>query len=99
RPGITGPAATAFVDEEEILATQTDKEKFYLTTILPRKLQLDLNYCVNISLKADLQSILVTFARIFSSSRARNLNREAAKSDALPVPKTFLRETPSSVKQ
>src|SRR5262249_15243700 len=37
RPGITG--ASIILNEEELMAAQSDKERFYLTTILPAKLQ------------------------------------------------------------
>ena len=43
RPGITGPATLAYIDEEESLRGG-QAEATYLQTVLPRKLQLELDY-------------------------------------------------------
>ena len=60
KPGITGPASLAHINEEQLLARRPDKERFYVTTIMRRKLQLDLAYCRKISLLEDLKSIFQT---------------------------------------
>ncbi len=65
KPGITGPAAIKFVNEEELLAGQPDIDTFYLNTLLPAKLALDLAYCANVRLLDDLKIILVTFGNVF----------------------------------
>jgi len=65
RPGITGPAAIAFVHEEEILAHHPDKDAFYRDSLLPAKLELDVAYCENIRFLSDLSLILKTVARLF----------------------------------
>lgn len=65
KPGITGPAAIGHVREEELLAGQADKHAFYLGTLLPAKLAIDLRYCANITLAEDLRLIFATFAGIF----------------------------------
>ena len=44
RPGITDPASLEFVDEGELLAGSTDPERAYVETILPRKLQRQVEY-------------------------------------------------------
>jgi lipopolysaccharide/colanic/teichoic acid biosynthesis glycosyltransferase len=72
RPGITGPAAIAFVNEEEILARQLDKDAFYRATLLPAKLDLDLQYCENIRFLTDLKLVLKTLARLFDLRRPLN---------------------------
>ena len=69
RPGITGPAANAYVREEEILAGQGDKENFYAAEILPRKLELDLIYCEDIRFFDDIKLIFHTFRKIFETFR------------------------------
>jgi lipopolysaccharide/colanic/teichoic acid biosynthesis glycosyltransferase len=69
RPGITGPAATAYVREEEILAGQADRENFYAAEILPRKLELDLIYCEDIRFFDDIKLIFRTFWKIFETFR------------------------------
>src|SRR5436309_6983465 len=43
RPGITGPATIAFIDEETML-TGGDGERRYLDELMPRKLALELRY-------------------------------------------------------
>jgi len=63
KPGITGPSA--YVYEEELLASQPDKENFYLTQVLPAKLEIDLVYCKTIRFFADLRLIFATFTNIF----------------------------------
>ncbi len=68
KPGITGPAANAYVHEEEILAGQAEAGEFYLAEILPKKLELDLRYCDDIRLGSDIKIILATFAKLFERS-------------------------------
>jgi len=65
KPGITGPASLAHINEEQLLAGRADKEHFYVTTIMRRKLEIDLTYCRNISLFEDLKNILLTLGALF----------------------------------
>lgn len=58
KPGVTGISAN--VREEELLASHADKEAFYLSTILPAKLEIDIAYCEKIRLVNDLKMILST---------------------------------------
>ena len=60
RPGITGRASLAFIDEEEMLAGASDAEQAYEALIMPRKLQQELAYCRTISLWRDLVLICRT---------------------------------------
>jgi lipopolysaccharide/colanic/teichoic acid biosynthesis glycosyltransferase len=60
RPGITGPASLAYIDEEQILAAAADREKFYVNTIMRRKLRFDLAYCRNVCLLGDARIIIRT---------------------------------------
>jgi lipopolysaccharide/colanic/teichoic acid biosynthesis glycosyltransferase len=64
RPGITGPASLVFIDEERLLASAADPEKFYVDTLMRRKLQLDLSYCRNVSVLEDLRIIFRTLAGV-----------------------------------
>lgn len=73
RPGVTGPASLAFVDEERLLAGQTGKEDFYVKTLMPRKLDLDLAYCQRVSLLEDLRLIILTLQRLLSPGRGREV--------------------------
>jgi lipopolysaccharide/colanic/teichoic acid biosynthesis glycosyltransferase len=65
KPGITGPASVAHINEEQLLASHTDKEHFYVTTIMRRKLQIDLAYCDNINFFEDIKNILQTAGAFF----------------------------------
>jgi lipopolysaccharide/colanic/teichoic acid biosynthesis glycosyltransferase len=73
KPGVTGPSI--IIDEEERLGVQADKEKYYVETILPEKIRVDLTYTENIRFWVDVRLIANTFpliaGRIFSSHRPR----------------------------
>lgn len=60
RPGITGPATLKYRNEEEILAAQTDPEKYNREVIFPDKVKINLNYINNWSFKKDLNYIFRT---------------------------------------
>jgi len=68
RPGITGPAALAFADEETILRGG-DGEKRYLEQVMPRKLALELSYLEGASFASDV-GILVRTAMLIGRGRA-----------------------------
>jgi len=70
RPGITSPAANNYVNEEELLAGQTDKDAFYLAMLLPAKLATDLAYCEDVRLVEDLKLIFATFWNIVFKNAA-----------------------------
>jgi lipopolysaccharide/colanic/teichoic acid biosynthesis glycosyltransferase len=59
RPGITSPASLRFRDEEKFL-TGENPEQFYLTTLLPQKLSMDLEYLTRRTLVSDLGIIFRT---------------------------------------
>jgi lipopolysaccharide/colanic/teichoic acid biosynthesis glycosyltransferase len=63
KPGITGRSANIY--EEQLLRGHPDMETFYLTTILPAKVEIDIAYCERVSFKEDLKLILQTFWNIF----------------------------------
>jgi lipopolysaccharide/colanic/teichoic acid biosynthesis glycosyltransferase len=69
RPGITGLASVAFASEEQLLAGQVDKERFYVTTLMPLKIELELEYCRDISLWGDLRILLQTLFAISGGPR------------------------------
>jgi len=60
RPGITGPASLAYIDEERMLASAVDQESFYVNTIMRHKLQVDLAYCRKVRLLEDVRIIFRT---------------------------------------
>jgi lipopolysaccharide/colanic/teichoic acid biosynthesis glycosyltransferase len=65
KPGITGPCANIYLDEEELLASQPDKEQFYTSAILPNKLEIDLTYCEHVAFAKDLRIIFQTYGKVF----------------------------------
>jgi lipopolysaccharide/colanic/teichoic acid biosynthesis glycosyltransferase len=69
KPGITGPAANDYVNEEELLAGQDDKDRFYIATLLPAKLEMDLAYCERVRFAEDLKIIFATFWNVFFRTR------------------------------
>lgn len=60
RPGITGPATLKYRNEEELLAAQGDPEAYNREVIWPDKVQINLDYIRNWSLRRDIQYILET---------------------------------------
>lgn len=72
RPGITGPAALAFVDEEEQLRG-ADPEATYVASVMPQKLAVDLTYVDSASLGGDLRilgrTLVVVVRRAIRLSR------------------------------
>jgi lipopolysaccharide/colanic/teichoic acid biosynthesis glycosyltransferase len=79
KPGITSPASLTFLDEEAVLAAQRDRESYYATVLLPQKLEIDLDYCRNVSLAADLRILLRTFRRLLPG------NRDGQQTDPNPL--------------
>ena len=75
RPGITGPAAIAFLAEDAYLATVTSPVEVYCRIILPEKLRLELEYVEHWSFAHDVKLIFQTFFRVFSTE-ARRKSRE-----------------------
>ena len=71
RPGMTGPAALAFIDEETELRGK-EPEQAYLNELMPRKLELELRYVQRATFRTDLGILLRTAAlvvrRPFASS-------------------------------
>ena len=72
KPGVTGPSAN--VHEEELIASHPDKDNFYLNTVMPAKLEIDIAYCENISFFGDVRQVLKTVStvlvRLFDSNKA-----------------------------
>jgi len=64
RPGITDLATLEYRDEEAILKQAADAEKFYVETVLPAKLRLNLEYLEKRGFFFDLKLILLTLLRI-----------------------------------
>ena len=65
RPGLTGLASLAYIDENEVLGRATDPQRVYIEELMPAKLVLDLRYVQEQSLVLDLRIIARTALRIF----------------------------------
>ncbi|MDH3317467.1 MAG: sugar transferase [Gammaproteobacteria bacterium] len=75
RPGITGPAAIAFLAEDEYLATVPDPVRVYCRILLPEKLRLELEYVEHWSFMTDLRLIAQTLLKVFSTEARRRSRR------------------------
>ena len=65
RPGVTGTASLKYANEEEILASKDNPQKYNDEVIFPDKVKLNLDYYENQSLWLDIKII---FATIFRTS-------------------------------
>lgn len=65
RPGITDFASVEYFEENELLAKSSDPEKTYIEEIMPRKIELNMKFINNPSLKNYFTVILKTFLKIF----------------------------------
>jgi lipopolysaccharide/colanic/teichoic acid biosynthesis glycosyltransferase len=59
RPGITSPASLKYRNEEELLSGK-DTESYYVTTLMPEKLAIDIEYIQTSNLYTDILIILKT---------------------------------------
>lgn len=66
-PGITGSASLKFRNEETLLAQVAEEqlESFYIETLLPQKIALDLQYARTASAVSDALTLIRTAAAIF----------------------------------
>ena len=75
RPGITGPSQIANRNEEEKLAAQTDPEHYYITELMPKKLELDLHYVATQGFISDIGWLIKTFwVVIFPPNQKKHIN-------------------------
>lgn len=76
KPGITSPASITYRHEEALLAG-AEAEKEYISSILPKKLEMDLEYVWSRSFSADLKILFRTIWSLFRDaeilSRVRRL--------------------------
>jgi len=64
RPGLTDYASLEYINESDLLAQQSDPEKFYIETVMPAKLGLNLKYIKEMSCATDLKIIFRTLFKI-----------------------------------
>ena len=64
RPGLTDYASLKYIAESELLAQSDDPERTYIEEVMPAKLELNLQYIENQSVKEDIVLILKTLRAI-----------------------------------
>lgn len=64
KPGITDYASIKYADESELLAKAENPEQFYIQTIMPDKLAINLEYIKNRSFGADIAILFKTIGKI-----------------------------------
>lgn len=64
KPGITDYASIEFKNENEILKDSKNPEKKYIEEIIPHKIELNMKYIKNISLKEDIKLICKTVLEV-----------------------------------
>lgn len=79
RPGITGPAALAFMGDDAVLGVQPNPEQVYLEKLLPAKVAEELEYLEQWSLWTDLRILAQTVARLWSPAAHRRSRARVAK--------------------
>lgn len=68
RPGITDYASVYFLDEGALLEKVADPEKYYIETIMPKKINLSKIYIRDMSIINDMKIILLTFSSILAGN-------------------------------
>jgi lipopolysaccharide/colanic/teichoic acid biosynthesis glycosyltransferase len=64
RPGMTDNASVEFHNEEKLLSESPDPESIYRNEILPKKLDLCIQYAYNHSFKGDIRILILTIKTI-----------------------------------
>ena len=65
RPGITDMASIKYINENELLGKANNPEDYYIHTIMPDKLSINLEYVKNNSFIDDVTIIFKTLSKIF----------------------------------
>ncbi|GIW56089.1 MAG: glycosyl transferase [Nitrospiraceae bacterium] len=74
KPGLTDPATLLLFNEEDVLA-QSNRDDFYVSTILPEKLRLQLAYLESRTIFSDIRVILQTIRTLMSGQGSSNISR------------------------
>jgi lipopolysaccharide/colanic/teichoic acid biosynthesis glycosyltransferase len=72
RPGITSPASIAYRNEESLLVGMSDPVRYYVDTVVPSKLAIDLAYLENRSFLTDFGVIAKTLRCAFFHRHTEN---------------------------
>jgi lipopolysaccharide/colanic/teichoic acid biosynthesis glycosyltransferase len=77
-PGITDPASVKYRHESALLAAARDPERFYVDSILPDKIGINIQYARRATLRSDVGLILKTLFAVVAASPRREPPRRAA---------------------
>lgn len=66
KPGLTDYASIKYADESELLAKAENPEQFYIKTVMPDKLAINLKYIKSRSLAMDMGILFKTIGKILS---------------------------------
>ena len=66
KPGLTDYASIKYADESELLAKAANPEQFYIETVMPDKLAINLKYIKSRSLAMDMGILFKTIGKILS---------------------------------
>jgi lipopolysaccharide/colanic/teichoic acid biosynthesis glycosyltransferase len=64
-PGVTDPASIAYRDESALLAKAADPDRYYVGTLMPEKIRLNLEYAARANVLTDLGMVLRTIGVMF----------------------------------
>jgi lipopolysaccharide/colanic/teichoic acid biosynthesis glycosyltransferase len=70
RPGVTGPCQV-LVRDEKVLARAVDVEKFYLTKLLPHRVDMDLEYLKDPTLARTVRWLVITVLYLIGTAKPR----------------------------
>lgn len=62
-PGITDPASIKYADESNVLALQADPHEYYMKTVMPDKIRINMQYAKRATIGSDFMVILETIFR------------------------------------
>ncbi|MDD6581286.1 MAG: sugar transferase [Bacteroidales bacterium] len=65
RPGITDPASIQYSNENELLEKAEDPEQYYINTVMPDKLRINLEYLEKRTLWSDFKVIIKTISKVW----------------------------------
>ena len=71
RPGMMGPTQIKYRHEELILKGKADPDTYYIRELMPRKLEIDLDYVKNRSFSMDIKILFRTLLAVLGSPSAR----------------------------
>jgi len=82
KPGITDLATLEFRNEEELLNTAADTEKFYIEHCLPRKIELNLAYAEKANVWEDIKIIFRTLWPLEAGRKRETMKAESKEQKA-----------------